>query len=124
MKKTKEPILTTEEKSSIINKAEIKSKGFNMTMVSSEKGKDMIERQKDSRRQRHIEALQEAEKFVDQFYDNFMERKNEIRARVKIFFSGSDSEIASIMGGLTDELLLANEIAYVNGIWEKVGQHR
>jgi hypothetical protein len=28
------------------------------------------------------------------------------------------------MGGLTDELLLANEIAYVNGIWEKVSLHR
>ncbi len=28
------------------------------------------------------------------------------------------------MSGLTDELLLANEISYVNGIWEKVGQHR
>ena len=25
---------------------------------------------------------------------------------------------------MTDELLLANEIKYVNGIWEKVGLHR
>ncbi len=25
------------------------------------------------------------------------------------------------MAGLSDELLLANEITYVNGIWEKVG---
>jgi hypothetical protein len=37
-----------------------------------------------------------------------------------VFFSGSDVEIDSIMNGLTDELLLANEIIYVNGIWEKV----
>lgn len=28
------------------------------------------------------------------------------------------------MNGLTDQLLLANEISYVNGIWEKVTQHR
>jgi hypothetical protein len=28
------------------------------------------------------------------------------------------------MTGLTDELLLANEIAYVNGVWEKVNQQR
>lgn len=80
----------------------------------------MIERQRDSRRQRHIETLKESEKFVEQFYDNFSEKKNEIRERVKIFFAGSDVEIDSIMKGLTDELLLANEIAYVNGIWEKV----
>ena len=78
----------------------------------------------DSRRQRHIEALKEAEKFVEQFYDNFSERKNEICERVKIFFAGSDSEIDSVMAGVTDELLLANEIGYVNGIWEKISQHR
>lgn len=91
-----------------------------MQMICSQKGKDMIERQRDSRRQRHIETLKESEKFVEQFYDNFSEKKNEIRERVKIFFAGSDVEIDSIMKGLTDELLLANEIAYVNGIWEKV----
>ena len=28
------------------------------------------------------------------------------------------------MSGITDDLLLANEIDYVNGIWEKVGLHR
>ena len=39
---------------------------------------------------------------------------------MKIFFSGSDVEIEEIMGGLTDELLLANELAYVNGVWEKI----
>ena len=84
----------------------------------------MLENQRDSRRQRHIEALKESEKFVEQFYDNFSERKNEIKERVKVFFAGSDVEIDKIMTGLTDELLLANEIAYVNSIWEKVNQHR
>ena len=91
-----------------------------MQMFCSEKGKVMIENQRDSRRQRHIEALKECEKFVEQFYDTFSERKNEIKDRVKIFFAGSDEEIESIMAGLSDELLLANEIPYVNGIWEKV----
>jgi hypothetical protein len=79
-------------------------------MTCSDKGKTMLENQMDSRRQRHLEALKEAEKFVEQFYDTFAERKNEIRERIKIFFAGSDVEIARIMGGLTDELLLANEI--------------
>jgi hypothetical protein len=81
----------------------------------------MIENQRDSRRQRHIEALKECERFVEQFYENFSERKAEIKERVKLFFAGSDSEITRIMAGLSDELLLANEITYVNGIWEKVG---
>ena len=81
----------------------------------------MIERQRDDRRQRHIYALNECEHFIEQFYDNFNERKNEIKERVRIFLSASDNEIDEVMGGLTDELLLANEIQYVNGVWEKVG---
>ena len=28
------------------------------------------------------------------------------------------------MSGLTDELLLANEITYVNSVWDKVSQQR
>ena len=124
MKKVAEPILTVEEKASRVNKAEIKGTGFKMTMVSSEKGRTMIEAQRDSRRQRHIAAVNESHKFIDQFYDNFCERKNEIKERSRIFVAASDQEIGDIMGGLTDELLLENEIAYVNAIWDKVSQHR
>ena len=65
MKKTSEPILTVEEKASRINKAEIKGTGFQMTMVCSEKGRSMLEKQRDSRRQRHIAALNEANKYID-----------------------------------------------------------
>ena len=50
MKKVSEPILTVEEKASKINKAEIKGTGFQMEMVSSDKGRIMIEKQRDSRR--------------------------------------------------------------------------
>lgn len=102
MKKVAEPILTVEEKASKVNKAEIKGTGFHMEMVSSEKGRVMIEAQRDSRRQRHIAAVNESHKFVDQFYDNFCERKNEIKERSRIFVSASDVEIEEIMSGLTD----------------------
>jgi len=116
--------LTAEEKASKSNKADIKGQGFQMEMISSEKGKTMIEKQRDSRRQRHIEAVKESHKFIDQFYDNFSERKKEIRERSKVFITASDADITSIMSGLTDELLLENEIVYVNAIWDKVSQHR
>jgi hypothetical protein len=33
-------------------------------------------------------------------------------------------DIDKNMEGLTDELLLANEITYVNSIWDKVSQQR
>ena len=124
MKKVAEPILTAEERASRVNKAEIKGTGFQMTMVTSEKGRVMIEAQRDSRRQRHIAAVSESHKFIDQFYDNFCERKNEIKERSRIFVAASDQEISDIMTGLSDELLLENEIAYVNAIWDKVSQHR
>ena len=113
--------MTPEERASKVNKQEIKGTGFNLEMYCSEKGRVMIENQRDSRRQRHIEALKECEKFVEQFYDNFFERKGEIKERVKLFFAGSDLEVDRIMQGLADDKLLANEIVYVNAIWEKVG---
>ena len=124
MKKVVEPILTTEEKASKVNKAEPKGTGFQMEMVQSAKGKAMIEAQRDSRRQRHIAAVEESHKFIDQFYDNFCERKNEIREKSRIFVAASDVEIEEIMGGLTDQDLLDNEISYVNAIWDKVSTHR
>ena len=64
-----------------------------MKMVSSLKGADMIEAQRDSRRQRHIACLKECEKFVEQFYDNFSEKKTEIKERIRVFLERSDIEI-------------------------------
>jgi hypothetical protein len=36
----------------------------------------------------------------------------------------SDAEISDLMASLTDENLLANEITFLNGVWDKVSQHR
>ena len=50
IKKSNEPIFTPEEKASKVNKADIKGQGFIMNMVTSDKGRQMIEDQRDSRR--------------------------------------------------------------------------
>jgi hypothetical protein len=42
-------------------------------------GKTMLDKQRDSRRQRHINRMKESTKFIDQFYDNFADRKNDIK---------------------------------------------
>lgn len=117
-------MLTVEERASKFNKAEIKGTGFQQKMVSSLKGAQMIEAQRDSRRQRHIQCLKESEKFVEQFYDNFTEKKNEIKNKIRIFLERSDVTVEEQMAGLTDQLLLANEVGYVNGVWEQVNQQR
>lgn len=64
-----------------------------MEMTTSDKGRSMIEDQRDSRRQRHLQALKESQKFIDQFYDTFCERKNEIRERSRVYTMASDAEI-------------------------------
>ena len=87
-------------------------------------GKTMLDKQRDSRRQRHINRMKESTKFIDQFYDNFADRKNDIKQRSSDYIQKSDEQVDEFMACLTDELLLANEIAYVNGIWEKVRQTR
>ena len=48
-----------------IDESEKDHSGFQMKMVSSLKGAEMIEAQRDSRRQRHIACLKECEKFVE-----------------------------------------------------------
>jgi len=91
-----------------------------MTVVSSDKGRAMLELQRDTRRQRHLAALKESEKFIEQFYDTFCERKNEIRERSRVYTMASDAEIAQLMSSLTDKNLVSNEITFVNGVWDKV----
>jgi ElaB/YqjD/DUF883 family membrane-anchored ribosome-binding protein len=97
IKKVNEPIMTPEEKAAVVNKAEIKGTGFNMEIVQSSNGKTMIEKQRDSRRQRHIRALKESTKFIDQFYDNFAERRDDIKNRADTFINNSDGQIGDIM---------------------------
>lgn len=102
------------------DKATVKGVGFNLEAFSSEKGKKMIDLQRDSRRQRHIQSIKECEKFLEQFYDNFMEKKTEIKEKINMFLAASDEEIQGILAEMTDETLLANEIDYVNGTWSKI----
>ena len=105
------------------DKAIVQGVGFNLEAYSSEKGKKMIDLQRDSRRQRHIQSVKEWEKFLEQFYDNFMEKKTEIKEKINMFLAASDDEVQHIMDQMTDENLLANEIDFVNGTWAKVEIH-
>jgi len=102
------------------DKSTVKAVGFNIEGYSSLKGKKMIEEQRDSRRQRHLQAIKECEKFLEQFYENYMEKKSEIKEKVNMFLAASDEDVQQIMAELTDEALLANEIDFVNGAWEKI----
>ena len=86
-KKVTGPLLTPEEMLSLIEDSAVKGTGFNMNIASSEKGRVMIEQQMDSRRQRHIVALKESQKFIDQFYDTFCEKKNEIKEQCQQYTS-------------------------------------
>jgi transcription termination factor NusB len=105
---------------SLIEDSAVKGTGFNMNIASSDKGRIMIEQQMDSRRQRHIVALKESQKFIDQFYDTFCEKKNEIKEQCQQYTSQSDLEIKDLMSTLTDHNLQLNEITFVNGVWDKV----
>jgi hypothetical protein len=71
-----------------------------------------------------LQALKESEKFIEQFYDNFCERKNEIRERSRVYTMASDAEIQVLIDSLTDENLVSNEITFPNGVWDKIQQHR
>jgi hypothetical protein len=44
----------------------------------------------------------------------------EAREKSRVFTMASDAEVNQLMASLTDENLLANEITFVNGVWDKV----
>jgi hypothetical protein len=92
-------------------------------MHSSDTGKSMIDTQKDSRRQRHLQFVKDCEKFLEEFYENFKEKSEVIKEKVNMFLSASGEEVRSILDELTDEDLVANEIDFVNAAWEKVTVH-
>lgn len=52
-----------------------------------------------------------------------MEKKNEMKDNINTFLETSDDEVNHIMGELTDEALLANEIDFVNMAWEKISNY-
>jgi len=105
------------------DKSTVKGVGFNLEAYSSEVGKKKIDDQRDSRRQRHIQSMKDCEKFLQEFYDNFMEKKSEMKENVNMFLEASDEDIRQIMDELTDEALLAHEIDFVNAAWEKISVH-
>ena len=57
----KDKMVSQEMKTFRDDKQVVKGVAFNMTAFSSEKGRLMIEKQRDSRRQRHIESLKQCE---------------------------------------------------------------
>lgn len=49
-----------------------------------------------------------------------MERKQEIKEKIKMFVDASDVEIEKIMAELSDDALLAHDVNFVNGAWDKI----
>ena len=66
----------------------------------------LVERQKDSRRERHLKFCDEFDRWVSRLSKNLEEAYKDIKRDITDFFSESDTQITSYYETLTDEALL------------------
>ncbi|CAD8079070.1 unnamed protein product [Paramecium primaurelia] len=92
--------------------------------VYREQTKLLIERQKDTRREKHLKFCDEFEKWVNRLNKNLEEAYKDIKRDITDFFSESDQQITNYYQTLTDEALLKREIEFVESIHSTVNAHR
>lgn len=106
------------------DKSVVKSLANNLEARESEKGRRMIALQREERREKHLEKLEECEKAMELKFENFEERANEMKEGFKILVTGSDAECEALMARLSDANLLKREIGFVNNVWNKMNKQK
>ena len=135
--KTKQSLNNEEEKKKAIeqekmrllsearnDKALVAALNFTNDMKSSEKGKEMFEKQKDRRRNLQIQANSEFDKWLETFNESMNERINEHKESINLLVRQSDVEIERLFASLTDAVLLEHDPDYINLIWDNVSDYK
>ncbi len=106
------------------DKPVVKALAINMEPRESEKGRKMIAAQREERRFKHLDKLEECEKSMEVQFENFEERAQELKEGLKILITGSDAECETLMARLSDANLLKREIGFVNNVWNKMNKQK
>lgn len=89
-----------------------------------EQTRELIAKQKESRRDRHIKATKEFEKWVERLTKNIDEAYKDIRQDVIGFFEESDHAINAYYESLTDDKLLSREIEFIDDLKNIIHDHK
>lgn len=76
----------------------------------NEKIETMIQKQKESRRQRHLNLLKEFEGWIEALYDNLATTGEDLIYKWEQFAKASQNELDKMLDDLSDDILLQKEL--------------
>ena len=83
----------------------------------------LIEKQYEDRRQRHINALKKYEAWVEKTNENLLKNEKICIKRWDAFIKASEKELISMIDGLNEETLLNKEIEWIQAAFDNVNNH-
>lgn len=113
---------TSKEKFLLEN--DVKSLSSNLKLESNPRTQAMIAKQKESRRKRHIDFLNEFEKVMETLYKTTESNCRGIKQEIEIFFQQSDHAINSYLDSLTDGELLTRELDFIGDLNATIRKHQ
>lgn len=114
----------TTSKEKFLIESDVKSLSSNPKMESNPRTQSMIARQKENRRKRHIDFLNEFENVIETLYATTATNCKGIKDEIQLFFQQSDITINKYLDSLTDGELLTRELDFIDDLAETIKKHR
>lgn len=83
----------------------------------------MIDNQRENRRQRHLNCIKEFENWHEKLIENIKFSTEETKKNWESFAKASEEELNSMISGFTEELLLTKELEYVLAGYDNINYH-
>ena len=114
----------TSSKEKFVLESDVKSLSSHLKMESNERTETMIARQKESRRKRHIDFLNEFEVVIETLYKTTENNCKGIKNEIELFFQQSDIAINKYLDSLTDSELLTRELDFIDDLNDTIKKHQ
>eukprot|EP01022_Parablepharisma_sp_SALTPOND_P020323 TRINITY_DN366_c0_g1_i1.p2 TRINITY_DN366_c0_g1~~TRINITY_DN366_c0_g1_i1.p2 ORF type:complete len:1259 (+),score=293.33 TRINITY_DN366_c0_g1_i1:32345-36121(+) len=103
---------------------ETKTLHANLHAKTSTRAKEMFDKMKETRRAKHIEALNEYESWIETFGESMKERYEDRKSQSNSLRDTTGAEVERTLADMTDQTLLASDLEYVTYAWDHVAEIR
>ena len=114
----------TSSKEKFLLESDVKSLSSHPKLESNPRTEEMIAKQKQSRRKRHIDFLIEFEIVIEALYKSTDSNCKGIKVEIEFFFQQSDLEINKYLDSLTDGELLTRELDFIDDLNQTIMKHQ
>ncbi|CAG9311274.1 unnamed protein product [Blepharisma stoltei] len=89
----------------------------------NERIETMIQKQKESRRLRHLNLLKEFEGWIEALYDNLAHSGEDMIFKWEQFAKASQDDLDKMLDGLSDDVLLSKELEWLKAAFDNYDNH-